>query len=164
MSLPPFLNLIDLFESGKNGYERYRIPGLAVTAKGTVIATCDARRDPNLGDWSDIDLFIRRSPDLGKTWEVPVKLVHRGLHHDLMIAANPAAAEQGLGAKDQYPFNNQTLVVDGRTGTILFVYCLNYARCFVRRSRDEGAGVGFERISVVPGGPARGAELNQCGQ
>lgn len=138
MPATPFLNTINLFESGIDGYQRYRIPGLIVTSKGTVIVSCDARRDPNLGDWSDIDLFIRRSRDCGATWESPVKLVHRGLHKDQKIDPNPAAAEQGLGAGDQYPFNNQTLLIDRATGDILFIYCLNYGRCFVLRSSDEG--------------------------
>ena len=76
----PFLETQTLFESGQGGYERYRIPGIAITAKGTILVTCDARKDTKLGDWSDIDLFLRRSPDLGKTWEAPVKLGHRGAH------------------------------------------------------------------------------------
>ena len=137
-SREPFLRKIDLFESGVGGYARYRIPGIAITDRGTVLVTCDARKDPRLGDWSDIDLFLRRSPDMGRTWEAPQKLAHRGLHEGIQVEANPAAAEQNLGAKNQFPFNNQTLVIDRKTGDILFVYCLNYARVFQRRSQDEG--------------------------
>lgn len=138
MRTQPFLTTTDLFESGRDGYARYRIPGIAITARGTILVTCDARKDPKLGDWSDIDLFLRRSPDLGRTWGPARKLVHRDLHRGMRVEPNPAAAEQGLGAKDQFPFNNQTLVIDRRSGDILFLYCLNYARCFQLRSRDEG--------------------------
>jgi len=135
----PFLETQTLFESGQGGYERYRIPGIAITAKGTILVTCDARKDTKLGDWSDIDLFLRRSPDLGKTWEAPVKLGHRGAHPGLEAVPNPAAVEQNLGKAGQFPFNNQTLVIDRKTGEILFIYCFNYARTFIRRSSDEGA-------------------------
>ena len=138
MHTKPFLTTIDLFESGRDGYARYRIPGIAITARGTILVTCDARKDPKLGDWSDIDLFLRRSPDLGRTWEPPRKVVHRDLHPGMRAVVNPAAAEKGLGAENQFPFNNQTLVIDRRSGDILFLYCLNYARCFQLRSSDEG--------------------------
>ncbi|MEO7599131.1 MAG: sialidase family protein [Opitutus sp.] len=133
-----FLNRTTLWESGVDGYARYRIPGIAITAKGTVLVTCDARKDPSLGDWSDIDLFLRRSPDLGKTWEAPQKLAHRGLHPGLKVEPNPAMVGRKMGAKDQFPFNNQTLVIDRKSGDILYVYCINYDRCFQRRSADEG--------------------------
>lgn len=52
---------------GTGGYRQYRIPALAVTAKGTVLAAYDGR--PNLDDLpSPIDLLIRRSTDSGRTW------------------------------------------------------------------------------------------------
>lgn len=134
----PLLTQTTLFESGVDGYARYRIPGIAITAKGTILVTCDARKDPSLGDWSDIDLFLRRSPDLGKTWEAPQKLAHRGVHPGLKVQANAATVGRNLGAPDQFPFNNQTLVIERKSGDILFVYCINYERCFMRRTSDEG--------------------------
>lgn len=135
----PFLTQTTLWESGVGGYARYRIPGIAITGKGTILATCDARKDPSLGDWSDIDLYIRRSLDLGKTWEPAQCLADRNLHPGLKVEPNAATVGRNLGAKDQFPFNNQVLVVDRRNGDILFVYCINYERCFIRRSSDEGA-------------------------
>ncbi len=106
----PLLKTIDLFHSDHGGYAQYRIPGIAITPRGTILVTCDGRKDPKLGDWCDIDLFIRRSPHQGRTWEPPRKLVHRGLHRGLKPEPNPAAVDQGLGAKDQFPFHNQTLI------------------------------------------------------
>ena len=136
---PAQLEKVALFEAGVGGYERYRIPGIAITAKGTILVTCDARKNTALSDWSDIDLFLRRSTDRGKTWEPPVNMAYRGNHSGLQIKQNPAAVGRNLGAPDQYPFNNQTLVIDRKTGDILYVYCVNYERCFQRRSTDEGA-------------------------
>src|SRR5204863_9105632 len=62
----PLLERIDVFEGGKEGYAFYRIPGLVVTSKGTVLAYCEARRSSS--DWSAIDIMMRRSTDGGKTW------------------------------------------------------------------------------------------------
>src|SRR5215204_2083639 len=68
----PFIERIEVFEAGKGGYALYRIPGLVVTSKGTVLAYCEARRSGS--DWSTIDLMIRRSTDSGKTWAVAAKV------------------------------------------------------------------------------------------
>lgn len=53
---------------GVGGYRQYRIPALAVSLQGTVLAAYDGR--PNLDDLpSPIDLLLRRSTDNGRTWE-----------------------------------------------------------------------------------------------
>jgi sialidase-1 len=56
-----------IYRSGDNGYHTYRIPALAVTTKGTVLAFCEGRKH-NRGDTGDIDMLIRRSLDDGTTW------------------------------------------------------------------------------------------------
>jgi sialidase-1 len=52
----PLLEKADLFEAGKEGYVLYRIPGIVVTAKGTVLAYCEARKSDK-GDWGTIDIL-----------------------------------------------------------------------------------------------------------
>lgn len=53
---------------GAGGYRQYRIPALAVSLRGTVLAAYDGR--PNLDDLpSPIDLLLRRSTDSGRTWD-----------------------------------------------------------------------------------------------
>jgi len=59
-----------VFVSGEGGYHTYRIPALAVTGPGTVLAFCEGRRKGR-GDSGDIDLLVRRSTDGGKTWSTP---------------------------------------------------------------------------------------------
>jgi len=56
-----------LFARGNEGYHTYRIPALAVTPKGTVLAFAEGRKK-GAGDAGKIDLFVRRSTDNGKTW------------------------------------------------------------------------------------------------
>lgn len=56
-----------IFINGRDGYHTYRIPSIAVTTKGTVLAVCEGRKNSS-GDSGDIDLLLKRSEDRGKTW------------------------------------------------------------------------------------------------
>jgi sialidase-1 len=59
-----------LWVSGQGGYHTYRIPALAVTAAGTVLAFCEGRAE-SMSDTGRIDMLVRRSTDGGATWSVP---------------------------------------------------------------------------------------------
>ncbi len=59
-----------LFQRGDEGRHTYRIPALAVTNKGTVLAFCEGRKQAG-GDSGDIALMLRRSEDQGETWSAP---------------------------------------------------------------------------------------------
>jgi sialidase-1 len=56
-----------LFESGKEGYPRYRIPTLVVARNGALVAICEGRADGG-GLTGNVDLVSKRSSDNGKTW------------------------------------------------------------------------------------------------
>lgn len=58
---------IDVYVSGQDGYDTYRIPSVIVTAKGTVLAFCEGRKHSS-SDAGDIDLLLKRSTDGGKTF------------------------------------------------------------------------------------------------
>ena len=65
-----------LARRGIAGHRQYRIPALAVSPRGTILAAYDGR--PNLDDLPNpIDLLIRRSMDNGATWE-PQQTVRTG--------------------------------------------------------------------------------------
>ncbi|MBV1779964.1 glycoside hydrolase [Paeniglutamicibacter sp. ABSL32-1] len=87
---------------GAGGHRQYRIPALAVTAAGTLLAVYDGR--PTLDDLpSPADLVLRRSTDGGRTWEAQRTLrTGTGLHG----------------------FGDPSLLVDGETGTI---FCFHAA-------------------------------------
>jgi len=127
----PFLEKTDLFVAGHGGYARYHIPGVVVTAKGTVLAWCEARK--NGGDWDAIDLLLRRSTDDGKTWSEPRKIA------DVPgpKAKNPVALRLKDVRPDDVTYNNPVLIAD-RGGAVHFVFCLEYMRCFSARSDDDG--------------------------
>ncbi|MCI0456050.1 MAG: glycoside hydrolase [Gemmataceae bacterium] len=67
------LEEVDVFISGKEGYHTFRIPAVIVSAKKTVLAFCEGRKD-STRDWGNIDVVLRRSLDGGKTWQ-PMQLV-----------------------------------------------------------------------------------------
>lgn len=127
----PLLEKIDLFKAGEGGYQRYHIPGVVVTAKGTVLAWCEARK--NNGDWDDIRILLRRSSDDGKTWSPP---------QDIASVPGPktknpfALAVKGVRTSD-VTYNNPVLIA-GRDGTVHMLFCLEYMRCFYQRSGDDG--------------------------
>ncbi|HYF37090.1 MAG TPA: exo-alpha-sialidase, partial [Prosthecobacter sp.] len=129
----PLLEKTDLFKAGTDGYELYRIPGIVVTKKGTVLAYCEARKDAK-GDWGPIDIVMRRSTDGGKTW-LPRQVV---VHEEGELPVNPVAAAQNLDKPGNNTANNPVAFADNN-GAVHFLYCLEYARCFYLRSDDEGA-------------------------
>ena len=58
------------FVSGTGGYNTYRIPAIAVTTNGTLLAFCEGRKNSS-SDTGDIDLLLRRSADNGQSWSAP---------------------------------------------------------------------------------------------
>jgi sialidase-1 len=128
-----FLDKSDLFEAGKDGYTMYRIPGVVVTARGSVLAYCEARKGDG-GDWATIDLFVRRSTDGGKTWE-PRRQLPRP---EGPIARNPVVLARKAGKPGDTTFNNPVAIADPKSGAVHFLFCAEYARCFYSRSDDDG--------------------------
>ncbi len=128
----PFLEKQDLFTVGDDpAYNIYHIPGIVVTAKGTVLAWCEARQGG--GDWSDIRILLRRSTDTGKTWGPPQSIAH-------VPGPKPKNAF-ALRLKEvdtsQVTYNNPVLIAD-RDGTVHMLFCLEYERAFYQRSQDDG--------------------------
>lgn len=127
----PLLEKSEVFPPKLNGIARYRIPGIVVTSKGTVLAYCEARRN-NSKDWGEIEVHLRRSTDGGQTWQPSRHIAHKAER----IEGNPHQKDD-QGAREQ-TVNNPVAIVDRQTGSIEFLYCVNYVRCFSMRSTDDG--------------------------
>ncbi len=127
------LEKTDLFVANTGGYAHYRIPGLVVTPRGTLLAYCEARKSTR-GDWGTIDIMLRRSTDGGKTWEPARKIVTPPEG----VGKNPVALRQKLASTGEVTVNNPVAIVDRRTGSVHFLYCVEYARCYHMRSDDDG--------------------------
>ncbi len=114
MARPDQLTKTTLFQAGEHGYTTYRIPAIVVTARGTVLAFCSARRGRG-GDWDRNDIVLRRSDDGGDTWSEMAVLAT----HPEQVVDNPTP----IAAED---------------GTVHFLYQEHYARVYYTRSDDDG--------------------------
>lgn len=165
----PRIERDDLFEAGTNGYAIYRIPGLVVTAQGSVLAYCEARRSGG-SDWGEIDLLLCRSTDGGRTWSPPQKVSEAPGPK----SKNPAVLARGRVNPDHVTYNNPVAIAD-RDGSVHWLFCLEYARCFYQRSDDDGVswsepreitGECFDHFrpdydwQVLATGPGHGIELS----
>jgi len=118
---PDDLKKTVVFDPKALSYVSCRIPGLVVTAKGTMLAYCESRKNKG-GDWDPIDILMRRSSDQGATWTPP----------------------QRLTGNAEKTFNNPLAICDrekfgaGESPAVHFLYCVDYARCFYLRSDDDG--------------------------
>ncbi|MDR0352613.1 MAG: exo-alpha-sialidase [Opitutaceae bacterium] len=107
----------DLFIGGRGAYHTYRIPAMAVTARGTILAFCEGRRD-SASDNGAIDTLLRRSTDGGRTWG-PVLRVH-GVDEGRITIGNPVP------------------IVDRQTGEVHLLLCEDGKKLFYIKSADDG--------------------------
>ena len=109
--------------AGQDNVHTYRIPGLATTPRGTLIAVFDAR-NKNGGDLpGDIDVAMMRSTDEGKSWSPLQRIID-------FDADLPATAGNGVG--------DPAVLVDQRTGTIFVAALWSKGK---RAWRDSGPGL-----------------------
>jgi sialidase-1 len=109
------MELTRLFTAGEKDYFNFRIPALVATKNGSLLAFCAARRGDG-GDWDPIDIVMRRSSDGGASWE-PLRV---------------------LASDEPHTVDNPTPIVDHKTGSVHFLYQVNYARIYYIRSDDDG--------------------------
>lgn len=124
-----------LFAAGDHGYAIYRIPAIITTPQKTVLVAAEGRKNGR-GDWGLIDIFVRRSTDSGRTWEAAKPLVRQ---EDLPadVRWNPATTDKEARPPG-FTISNATWVADAKSGRTLFLFCVEYERCFVVESPDGG--------------------------
>ncbi len=131
----PSIDKQDLFTAGEDpAYNIYHIPGIVVTAKGSVLAWCEARKRPaGVSDWDDIRILLRRSTDDGKTWSAPKSIANV----EGPKQKNPFALKMKNVDPADVTYNNPVLIAD-KDGTVHMLFCLEYERVFYQRSDDDG--------------------------
>jgi sialidase-1 len=67
-----------IFKERTNNFQVYRIPAIAKSKAGTILAFAEARTLASAGDSGNIDLVLRRSLDNGKTWEEMITVWNDG--------------------------------------------------------------------------------------
>ena len=90
-------------KQGDDGVHTYRIPGLATTPRGTLVAVFDLRHKHGGDLPADIDVGAMRSTDDGATWSPMRRIID-------FDAAQPGTHGNGVGAP--------AVLVDQRTGAI----------------------------------------------
>ncbi len=93
---------VALRQGGDDGVHTARIPGLATTNAGTLLAVYDNRMSGGYDLPGDIDVGLSRSTDGGRTWE-PMRTI-------MDMGADPAWRHDGIG--------DPSILVDRTTGTI----------------------------------------------
>jgi sialidase-1 len=93
-----------LRQHNDDGVDTYRIPGLATTNNGTLVAVYDIRRNDGIDLQEDIDIGMSRSIDGGQTWE-PMKVIM-----DMGEWGGLPQKENGIG--------DPSVLVDKTTNTI----------------------------------------------
>lgn len=115
LTATPEINRQVLYQAGTNGYFTYRIASIVATREASLLAFAAARKGKG-GDWDPINIVMRRSTDMGKTWEPLQVVVQDG---DL-------------------PCDNAMPITDYQTGEVHLLYQIDYAKCFYTKSEDDG--------------------------
>jgi len=145
------------FKRHHNGMVNYRIPALAVSTKGTLIAMCNGRTGTPLDGCEYCTIVARRSTDGGKTWEpettireIPYRSIFTG-----SAVVDPTTGEIMFFCH-QWPMRERArkLYTDLKSDDA-------YEGFAILRSKDDGKTWKFERLTFKPGRFCRGAD--PCG-
>lgn len=132
----PLLEKKELFTERSDGYAVYRIPGIVVTAKGTVLVYCEARKLRE-ADRGEIEIHLRRSTDGGRTFSSARQVAHLGPRLPRNPHLPPSQQNKDMGGPDEQTVNNPVAIA-ARDGTVHLIYCVEYRRAFHLRSDDDG--------------------------
>lgn len=106
---PALRMAVALRQGGQDNVDNCRIPGLAITPKGTIIAIYDARRDMDRDLQGNIDICCNRSTDGGRTWS------------PMMVAMD--MGEWGGLPQKYNGVSDPCILVDDNTGDIYISAC-----------------------------------------
>lgn len=133
-----------VWTKGENSVDGYRIPGIVVSAKGTILAFTEER--PVFGDADPKSLVVKRSMDSGNSWSenIYIEKADGQYWHQNTDLIHP---EDDKDKKEVW--TNVAPIVDKETGKIFFFYALSegklggqnlqrYTRVYYRYSEDDG--------------------------
>ncbi len=105
----PFVSPKGDYVTERDRYHTFRIPGMIVAQDGSILLFAEGRRgdgsDPRRDENAPIDLVLRRSTDLGETWE-PLMVIESGFR------PNGALVD----------FADPTPILDASTGEVFLFY------------------------------------------
>ncbi|MFM9067338.1 MAG: exo-alpha-sialidase [Planctomycetota bacterium] len=119
---PPVFSTV-IRRANDDGVHTFRIPGLATTPQGTLIAVFDARNKSGGDLPGDIDVALMRSTDDGKSWSAMRRIID-------FDAGEAGTAGNGVG--------DPAVLVDQKSGAIFVAALWSKGR---RAWRDSGPGM-----------------------
>ena len=128
-------------------YVSYRLPGLIVTQKGTLISYWEARTTTD--DMDQMDLHISRSTDGGTTWSEPN-----------CLADGETYCAQYNGVQGEQTINNPVMIVGNDEKLhLLFSFDNGYSGLFYSVSDDDGVTwstpINIKSMLEIPSGYVR---------
>lgn len=126
---------VALRRNGQDGVHTTRIPVLAVTPKGTLLAAYDLRHRGTRDLQEDIDVGLSRSTDGGKTWEPLRTIIDMG--------------EAGGLPQEQNGCGDPGILVDDVTGRIFCFGLWVHGKPGKHQWQDDGSEPGFEIVKTA---------------
>ncbi|BCX47503.1 neuraminidase [Haloferula helveola] len=119
-----------IHRSGEADCHTFRIPAIARTAKGTLLAVYDMRYNSRRDLQGHMDIGLSRSTDGGKTWEKPRPVMDMG--------------EFGGLGQDQNGCSDPNILIDRETGEIMVSAVWTHGKPGTHQWRGKGSEPGHE--------------------
>ena len=119
-----------IHRQGEYDCHTFRIPGLATTKEGTLLAVFDMRYRSRRDLQGDIDIGLSRSTDGGRTWSRPQPIMDMG--------------EWGGLPQDENGCSDPNILVDRKTGEIFVSAVWTHGRPGTHQWRGNGSGPGLK--------------------
>jgi sialidase-1 len=119
-----------IHHQGEHNCHTFRIPGIAVTNSGTLLAVYDMRYRSRRDLQGHMDIGLSRSTDGGKTWEKPRPIMDMGRHGGL--------------PEDQNGCSDPNILVDRATGEIIVSAVWTHGKPGTHQWKGRGSEPGLE--------------------
>ena len=148
----PKYKILNIFDYNKNDNIHYRIPGLIVTRKGTLLAYCEERQGTD--DRAYMNIVYRRSVDGGKTWSKKT-IIAEGITSEQIISSPVMVADSRNRIHCFYVPN---VAMPQKGGWVAYVYSDDDGITW-SSPKDISSATREEERNLFATGPGHGIEL-----